>query len=138
MAVVLIIGMLVGLVGVSIIGNVDKARVNTARAQMKTLEAALELYRLDNARYPTTEQGLEALIQAPSTPPVPRNYPPEGYMKGDHIPLDPWNNEYGYESPGQHNPHSFDLWSLGADGTPGGTGTDTDLGNWSDGSERTE
>ena len=127
MAVVLIIGLLTTLVGIAIIPQIDKGRVTTARTQIKNLEAALETYRMDNARFPTTEQGLRALIEAP---PDVRNFQTGGYLREKRIPLDPWGNPYQYESPGTHNDHSFDLWSWGADGAPGGSGTDADLGNW--------
>jgi general secretion pathway protein G len=135
MAVVVIIGLLASLVGFNVRNSIMKARAKTAATQIKTMEGALELYRMDNARYPTTEQGIEALVREPSAPPTPRDYPPGGYMRGGKVPLDPWGTEYGYESPGQHNAHSFDLWSLGADGTPGGSGADADIGNWSTGAE---
>jgi general secretion pathway protein G len=127
MAVVLIIGLLTTLVGIAIIPQIDKGRVTTAKTQIKNLEAALETYRMDNARFPTTEQGLHALIEAP---PDVRNFQTGGYLREKRIPLDPWGNPYQYESPGTHNDHSFDLWSWGADGAPGGSGTDSDLGNW--------
>ncbi len=130
MAVVLIMGLLVGIVGYNVFAQVDKARVQTARASMSQLESALELYRLDNARYPTTEQGLEALVQRPATSPEPRNYPPGGYLKKSGALLDPWGNPYQYESPGVRRPHDFDLWSLGAAGAAGGSDTDADIGNW--------
>ncbi|CAG0962683.1 Type II secretion system protein G [Myxococcaceae bacterium] len=130
MAVVLIIGLLGGIVGAVVFSQVDKARVNTARTQIKQLESALEFYRLDNARYPTTEQGLQSLVQKPSGDPQPRNYRPEGYLQGGKVPLDPWGEEYQYLSPGEHNNYSFDLWSFGADSKPGGTDNDADVGNW--------
>jgi len=130
MAVVLIMGLLVSIVGYNVFQQVDKARVQTARANISQLESALELYRMDNARYPTTDQGLEALIRKPTGTPEPRNYPPEGYLRRSSQLTDPWGSPYQYESPGQHNPHSFDLWSYGADGEPGGTGADRDVGNW--------
>lgn len=130
MAVVLIIGLLGGIVGAVVFSQVDKARVNTARTQIKQLESALEFYRLDNARYPSTEQGLRALVQKPSGDPQPRNYRPEGYLQGGQVPADPWGEEYQYRSPGEHNTYSFDLWSFGADGKPGGTDNDSDVGNW--------
>ena len=135
MAVVLIIGLLSTIVGVAIFNQVDKARVTTARTQIKRLEGALETYRMDNARYPTTEQGLEALVHEPSSEPAPRNFQPGGYIQGGQIPMDPWSEPYQYESPGQQNPHSFDLWSLGADNQPGGEGLDADIGNWAEESE---
>lgn len=135
MAVVIIIGLLTTIVGAAIFQQVDKARVATARNQISNLEGVLELYRMDNGRFPTSEQGLDALVHAPTGDPAPRNYPPGGYLKGGKVPLDPWSNPYFYESPGQHNPHAFDLWSQGADGKLGGDGTDADLGNWDDSSE---
>jgi general secretion pathway protein G len=129
MAVVLIIGLLTTLVGIAIVPQIAKSRVSTARAQMKMLEAALETYQMDNTAFPTTEQGLQALIQEP---PEARNYQPGGYLRERRIPPDPWGNPYQYEAPGQHNDHTFDLWSFGADGTPGGEGVDADIGNWVD------
>ena len=131
MAVVLIIGLLGTIVGTAIFGQIDRARVTTARSQMKQIEAALDFYRMDNGRYPTTEQGLDALVHAPSIEPVPRNYRPEGYLQGGRVPLDPWDSPYEYVAPGEHNTYSFDLWSFGADGQPGGESTDSDIGNWS-------
>ena len=133
MAVVLIIGMLSGIVGFAVFQQVDKARVVTARAQISRLESSLELYSMDNGRFPSTEQGLEALIRRPSGSPEPMNYQPGGYLKGGELPLDPWGNEFQYESPGVNNPDSFDIWSLGKDGQTGGDELDVDLGNWSDG-----
>jgi general secretion pathway protein G len=132
MAVVLIIGLLVGIVGYNVFSQVDTARVSATRTQIKQLEGALEFYRLDNARYPSTEQGIDALVRKPSGEPQPRNYRPEGYVHGGRVPEDSWGNPFQYQSPGTHNPYSFDLWSLGADGSPGGEGNDADVGNWSD------
>ena len=133
MAVVLIIGMLSGIVGFAVFQQVDKARVVTAKTQISRLESSLELYNMDNGRFPTSEQGLEALISEPTTAPEPVNYQPGGYLKGGELPLDPWGYEFQYESPGINNPDSFDLWSFGKDGTPGGEGLNADLGNWSGG-----
>ena len=133
MAVVLIIGMLSGIVGFAVFQQVDKARVVTAKTQISRLESSLELYNMDNARFPTSEQGLEALISEPTTAPEPMNYQPGGYLKGGKLPLDPWGNEFQYESPGTNNQDSYDLWSFGRDGAAGGDGLNTDLGNWSDG-----
>ena len=133
MAVVIIIGLLTGIVGAAIFSQVDKGRVTAAQAQLKSLSGVLELYRMDNGRFPTTEQGLESLVHAPSGgSPEPRNYPPGGYLRGGRVPLDPWGEPYFYERPGQRNPHSFDLWSLGADARTGGEGVDADIGNWAD------
>jgi general secretion pathway protein G len=127
MAVVLIIGLLSTLVGVAIIPQIDKARVNTAKTQIKMLDGALETYRMDNSRFPTTEQGLRALI---APPPEARNQ--TSYLRERQVPADPWGNPYQYEAPGQHNRDAYDLWSFGADGVPGGDGTDADFGNWAE------
>lgn len=129
MAVVLIIGLLSTLVGIAIFPQIDKSRVNTARAQIRMLDAALETYRMDNAKFPNSEQGLRALITAPTDA---ANYQEGGYLRERRVPKDPWGQPYQYESPGQHNSHSYDLWSFGADGTLGGEGVDADIGNWSD------
>jgi general secretion pathway protein G len=135
MAVVVIIGLLAGIVGVAVFGQLDKARVNTTQAQMKQIESALAFYQMDNGRFPTTEQGLQALVQQPSIGPEPRNYRPGGYLQGGQVPRDAWGNPYQYAFPGQENVGSFDLWSLGADGSPGGDGVDRDIGNWSEASD---
>jgi general secretion pathway protein G len=132
MAVVLIIGLLTAVVGTAIFGQIDRARVTTAKTQMKNIEAALDFYRMDNGKYPTTEQGLDALVHQPSTEPVPRQYRPEGYISGGKVPRDPWSGNYEYQAPGQHNPYGFDIWSLGADGQPGGKDVDAEIGNWSE------
>ena len=127
MAVVIIMGLLMGIVGVTVFSRVDDARAATARIQLKQIENALEFYRMDNSRYPTTEQGLKALIEAP---PDVRNYPPGGYLKSRDGLLDPWENPFQYQSPGPHNEHTFDIWSDGADGAPGGTALNAEIGNW--------
>jgi general secretion pathway protein G len=132
MAVVLIMGLLMAVVGVNIKGQIDKARLAAARAQITQLESALEFYRMDNGRYPTTEQGLRALVTKPSGDPEPRNYPPGGYLKKADALLDPWGEPFQYANPGTHNTHSFDLWSLGADAAAGGEDGDADIGNWDD------
>jgi general secretion pathway protein G len=132
MAVVLIIGMLSGIVGFAVLQQVDKARAVTARAQIDRLESSLELYNMDNGRFPNTDQGLDALINKPTSAPEPLNYQPGGYLKGGQLPLDPWGNEFQYESPGVNNTDSFDIWSLGKDGAPGGDDLNADIGNWGD------
>lgn len=129
MAVVIIMGLLMGIVGVTVFGRVDEARMATARIQIKQIENALEFYRMDNSRYPSTEEGLKALIEAP---PGARSYPPGGYLKNKDGLIDPWDQPFLYQSPGQHNEHTFDVWSQGADGAPGGTGLNAEIGNWSD------
>lgn len=135
MAVVVIIGLLAGIVGVAVFGQLDKARVNTTQAQMKQIESALAFYQMDNGRFPTSEQGLQALVAKPTIGPEPRNYRPGGYLQGGQVPRDAWGNPYQYAYPGQQNQGSFDLWSLGADGSPGGDGVDADIGNWSEGGD---
>ena len=132
MAVVIIMGMLMGLVGVSVFSQVDKAKVVTAKAKIAQLENALEFYRMDNSRYPTTEQGLDALI---NEPPNARSYPPGGYLQKKEALNDPGEERFQYQSPGEHNPRTFDLWSLGADNSPGGADLDSDIGNWSEDEE---
>ena len=132
MAVVVIIGLLTGIVGTAIIGRLNQANTTAAKTQIKQLEAAVDFYRMDNGRYPTTDQGLEALVAASTIEPIPRNFRPEGYLQGNKVPRDPWGAKYEFESPGTHNPYGVDIWSFGADGKPGGTGADQDVGNWSD------
>ncbi len=132
MAVVVIMSLLVGLVGINVLGRIDDARVSTARTQMKLIETALEFYKMDNGRYPSDDQGLEALIRKPTSGADARNYRPEGYLKNEAALTDPWGEPYYYEIPGQHNPYSFDLWSHGSDASPGGEGVDADFGNWSE------
>jgi len=129
MAVVLIIGLLSTLVGIAVVPRINQGRVKTTAVQLRMLEAALETYQMDNSRYPSTEQGLEALI---TEPPEARNWQDGGYLRKREIPVDAWQNEFKYESPGVHNERSFDLWSYGADGVEGGDGIDADIGNWSD------
>ncbi len=130
MAVVLIIGLLASIVGVQVIGQLDAARVGTTKTQIKQLESALAFYHMDNGRYPSTEQGLQALVQKPASAPEPRSYRAGGYLTGGALPLDGWSSPFQYQAPGSHNPTGFDLWSLGADAAPGGQDTDTDVGNW--------
>ena len=130
MAVVVIMGMLMSLVGVAVVGQMNRARVTTTRAQISQLENALELYRMDNSRYPSTSQGLDALINKPTGTPEPRNYPPGGYLRRRDTLVDAWGSPFQYANPGTHNVHTFDLWSLGADGAAGGDDLDTDIGNW--------
>lgn len=128
MVVVVIISVLIGLVAPNILGRVDEARVTAAKADIATLEQALEMYKLDNYRYPNTDQGLDALIKMPTSEPKPKRWKPEGYLKKSTIPKDPWGGDYHYLSPGSTG--AFDLYSLGADGREGGEGYDTDIGNW--------
>jgi general secretion pathway protein G len=130
MAVVTVMLLLIGLVSVAVTGQIDKARVATTQAQLKQVESALAFYQMDNGRFPTSEQGLDALVRKPALAPEPRNYRPDGYLAGGQVPRDAWGNPYQYESPGQINTRSYDLWSYGADGQAGGEGQDADIGNW--------
>lgn len=129
MAVVLIIGLLMTLVGTQVAQRIDSARVTTTAAKLKQLEQALEMYRLDNIRYPSTEQGLRALVEKPSGDPEPKRWQPGGYARRDML-VDAWQEEFQYLSPGTNNARSFDLWSLGADAAAGGDDNDADISNW--------
>ncbi len=126
MVVVAILGILAALIVPKIIGRTDDARIVAARQDVGALMAALKLYRLDNQRYPTTDQGLKALVEKPTAEPVPKNWKTGGYL--DKLPRDPWGNPYQYLQPGVHG--DVDVFSLGADGQPGGTGNDADIGSW--------
>lgn len=117
-----IIALVAALIVPNVIGRPDEARVTVANTDIRTISAALKMYRLDNGQYPTTQQGLRALVERPATPPVPRNWSSEGYLSD--IPVDPWGNPYSYTSPA---PGGFELKSLGADGQPGGEGLNADL-----------
>jgi general secretion pathway protein G len=129
LVVVLIIGLLAGVLATNLFSRAEGAKVTLAQTQVRQLEQALEMYRLDNGRYPSAEQGLVALVVEPSSEPRPRRYPPGGYVKRDTI-IDPWGLEYEYRIPGTHNSHSYDLMSLGADGVEGGEGSNGDVVNW--------
>jgi general secretion pathway protein G len=131
MAVVLIMGLLAALVGTQVAGQIGKARGQTAKAQIKKIESAVEFFQMDNGFFPDSEQGLEALVVKPTVGREARNYPAGGYLQGGAVPRDPWDNPYQYEYPGTINANSYDIWSLGADGQPGGEGSDADIGNWS-------
>jgi general secretion pathway protein G len=124
MVVITILALLVALVAPKLVGRTDEARVTAAKAQLKNIESALELYKLDNGVYPTTEQGLAALVAEPSTPPLPINWKKGGYLP--KVPNDPWKRPFIYISPGIHE-EDYDLLSYGADGEPGGEGTSLDL-----------
>lgn len=129
LVVVVIMGLLIGLIGPNVLGQVDKARVTTARADMATLSQALDMYKLDNHFYPTTDQGLEALVVEPTGSPAAKNWNPDGYLKGTEVPTDPWGGEYQYFSPGDGS-RPFEIISLGADARLGGKNYDADISNW--------
>jgi general secretion pathway protein G len=128
MVVIIILGILVGYVGVRIMGKPEEARRTKARVQMETLETALKLYKLDNGVYPTTEQGLQALVNPPEVGRLPGKWREGGYLEKGKVPKDPWGNEYVYLCPGIHD--DFDLISYGGDGEPGGEDRDEDINNW--------
>lgn len=127
--VIVILGLLATVLAPRIIDRPDEARVTKATVDIKQLETALKLYKLDNGRYPTTGQGLEALIQKPSRNPIPRNYKEGGYLEMQTIPLDPWGLPYQYASPGRER-RPFEIISLGADSQEGGEGFDADIKSW--------
>jgi general secretion pathway protein G len=126
MVVVVIIGILGALVVPKLLGRTGESRVTAAKVDIATMMQALKLYKLDNQRYPSTEQGLNALITKPTAGPSANGWKAGGYL--EKLPKDPWGNAYQYLSPGIHG--EVDVFSLGADGQPGGTGEDADVGSW--------
>lgn len=128
MVVVVIMGVLAAMLVPRLMGRTDDARILAAKQDIATLMQALKLYRLDNQRYPTTEQGLQALITRPTNGPQPANWKSGGYV--DRLNKDPWGNPYQYLSPGTRS--EVDIFSLGADSKPGGTGNDADIGSWAE------
>lgn len=128
MVVVVILGILAALVVPRVMGRPDEARIIAAKQDIAAIVQSLKLYRIDNLSYPSTEQGLQALVTKPATAPVPSNWKTGGYI--DRLPKDPWGHEYQYLSPGIHNANDIDVFSFGADGAPGGEGNDADVGSW--------
>lgn len=126
MIVIVILGILAALIVPKIIGRPDEARIIAAKQDISSLLQALKLYRLDNQRYPTTDQSLQALVVKPTTAPLPPNWKPGGYI--ERLPKDPWGNEYRYLNPGTRG--EIDVYSVGADSEPGGEGIDADIGSW--------
>ena len=126
MVVVAILAVLAALIVPKVMSRPDEARVVAARQDIASLLQALKLYRLDNLRYPTTEQGLAALVTRPTLAPVPSNWKPGGNL--ERLPRDPWGHAYQYLSPGLHG--EIDVFSFGADGAAGGEGFDADIGSW--------
>jgi general secretion pathway protein G len=131
MVVVIIIGLLAAVIVPQVIDKVDQARITKAKSDIQGLETALQMYRLDNSKYPTTDQGLQALMAQPTDPTV-RHWRVGGYLQ--RISKDPWGVEYQYQNPGTHG-KEYDLYTLGADGQPGGDGVNADIGNWNAGDE---
>jgi len=132
MVVLVIIAIMTALIAPQIMGRVDEARVTAAKQDIRTLETALDFFQMDNFRYPTTDQGLRALVEKPD--PAPPNWRAGGYLKATTVPKDPWGNEYRYIQPGTKGP--YDLCSLGADGerefegAAESEGTDADICSW--------
>ncbi len=129
MVVVVIMGILVSLVAPQVLNRVDDARIQKAYSDFKTIETALNLYRLDNFVYPSSDQGLQALVSQPSGEPSAPNWKTGGYLA--ELPQDPWGNPYLYLHPGEHG--EIDIYSMGADRTPGGEGQNSDIGSWTKG-----
>jgi general secretion pathway protein G len=128
MVVLVIIGVMTAAVAGKFFGKAEGARITQVRADFRTIGSQLKLYRLDNYRYPTAEQGLQALLEKPSTDPVPRQWQSGGYL--DRLPLDPWGNQYFYNAPGEKE--DYEIYTYGADGLVGGAGADKDLYSWDD------
>lgn len=126
---IIIIAAFASVVGPELFTQVGKSNQTAAANQIDIFKIALNNYRLDNGRYPSTEQGLEALINEPSIYPLPNSWSGP-YLEKREIPKDPWGNDYQYENPGTHNSHRYDLWSYGKDGREGGSGEDADVTNW--------
>jgi general secretion pathway protein G len=126
MVVVIIIGLLAAVIVPQVIDKVDQARTTKAKADIQSIETALTMFRLDNSKYPTTDQGLQALVVQPTDPSI-RHWRPGGYIQ--RVSKDPWGNDYQYVYPGTHG-KEYDLFTLGSDGQPGGEGTAADIGNW--------
>ncbi|HMP74145.1 MAG TPA: type II secretion system major pseudopilin GspG [Kiritimatiellia bacterium] len=121
-----ILSILVGIVAVNVLNQPSEAKVAAAKAQIRTLKMAVQMYKTDNGYLPTMNQGLEALVTAPTTPPTPRNFRAGGYLDSRRLPLDPWNNPYIYLVPGSHG-QPFEIISYGRDGQPGGEGDAADI-----------
>jgi general secretion pathway protein G len=126
MVVIIILGLLVAIVAPKILGRTDDARITAAKLQIRQLEEALHLYKLDNGVYPSTEQGLDALVNKPNVGDIPMRWREGGYTP--KIPTDPWTHAYVYISPGAHG--DYDISSYGADGEPGGEGKNADIESW--------
>ncbi len=126
MVVVVIIGILVATIAPTLFGETEKARLTRVKVDIAALEDALERYKMDNFNYPTTDQGLEALVTKSNLPPEPKHFKQGGYVR--RMQKDPWGNDYQYMTPGQAGP--YDIFTLGADGEAGGEGENMDIGNW--------
>jgi len=128
MVVIVILGILAGLIVPRIMGRPEEAKQLKAKMTIESLETSLRLYKLDNGSYPSTEQGLQALVERPDTGNVPKKWREGGYLEKGRVPKDPWDNEFVYLSPGVNG--EYDLISYGADGVPGGETKDMDINSW--------
>lgn len=128
MVVIVILGILAGLIVPRIMGEPDKAKILKARMQIESIGTALRMYKLDNGNYPTTEQGLQALVEQPASGDTPKNWRKGGYLEKGKVPKDPWGNEFVYLSPGLHD--DFDIIAYGADGAAGGEDKNADINSW--------
>jgi general secretion pathway protein G len=128
MVVIVILALLAALVGPKLMGRADDAKITDARVQIKNIETALKLYKLDNGNYPSTEQGLVSLVTKPTVGVIPKNYKEGGYLESRKVPKDPWGTDYLYISPGEHG--DYDLFSYGADSVKGGDGKNADITSW--------
>jgi general secretion pathway protein G len=128
MVVIVILGILAGLIVPKIMGRPEEAKQLKAKMQIESLETALKLYKLDNGTYPTTEQGLQALVETPQSGTIPTKWRKGGYLEKGKLPKDPWGNEFVYLCPGIHG--EYDIISYGGDGVPGGEEKDLDINNW--------
>ena len=126
LVVLVIMGLLISVVAPTVLNQADEARIKKAQADFKAIETALKIYRLDNYVYPTTEQGLEALVEPSTLDPEPRNFRAGGYL--EEVPIDPWGRPYLYLSPGENK--DVDIYTLGADGLSGGEAQNADIGTW--------
>lgn len=127
LVVVVILSILAALIVPKIMDRPDEARIIAAKSDIRAIGSALKLYKLDNGVYPSTEQGLQALVKKPESGDIPRNWKSSGYL--DRMPKDPWRNDYQYLNPGLHG-QDIDIFSLGADSQPGGEGSNADIGSW--------
>lgn len=126
MVVVIIIGLLASIVAPQVLNRADEARIQKVRSDFKSIQTALKMYRIDNYAYPTSEQGLEALVERPTMAPQPRNWRKDGYL--EQLPKDPWGNPYLYLSPGESR--DYNIYTLGADGVSGGEDQNADISVW--------
>jgi general secretion pathway protein G len=128
MVVLVIIGLLVSIVAPNVLNKADDARIQKVQADFSAIKTTLSMYRLNNYTYPTSEQGLEALVEKPTIDPIPANWQKGGYLQD--LPIDPWGRRYLYLSPSEFSDNDFDIYSLGADGVTGGEDQNADIGSW--------